>query len=43
VEQRPVCQPGQVVVRRLVSDLLVRADSLNHAPEVPADLNHHFE
>ena len=42
-EEQPVRQPRQGVVRRLVSDLLLRADALDHAPELPADLRHHLE
>ena len=42
-EQEPVCQPGEGVMRRLVSYLLLRVDSLDHASELPTDLGHHFE
>ena len=42
-KQGSIRQPGQGVVRRLVSQLLPRADSLNRAPKVPAYLSHHLE
>ena len=42
-EEEPVRQAGQGVVRRLVRDLLLRADALDDAPELPADLGHHLE
>ena len=42
-EEEPVRQPGERVVRRLVSDLLLRVDSLDHASKMPADLSHHLE
>ena len=42
-EEESVRQPGQGVVRRLVGDLLLRADPLDHASKVPAYLSHHLE
>ena len=42
-KQGSIRQPGQGVVRGLVSQLLPRADSLNRAPKVPAYLSHHLE
>jgi hypothetical protein len=42
-EEESVRQPGQGVVRRLMSYLLLGADSLNHASEMAAYLRHHLE
>ena len=42
-EQKPVREPGEDVVGRLMGDLLLRANPLHDPSELPADLGHHLE